>query len=1091
MASAEQLAAQIRFHLSELGARNAHHEFEHLCREYARRRIASNILPATGPVSAGGDQGRDFETFHSYLQREIGDSAFVGLVSDRPIAFSCTTQSDRIPEKIRSDVAQIVAGGQPVDRIYSMLSNPLPVAQRHQLEDEARDQHGIDLTVIDALALAEGLAEPDMFPIAERYLHLPAELALSTSEAESHPDWYVEGRERWKNTDEAPASIGQLLDLKDYLRFATFNVEARGDLEFWLSKMKPATESGIRELRQRARYEFAVAQVRGARDMRPADEVALLYLDEAVEESDATRLSDAAVLLWYVVGAVAHDATDISADEVIRRNESLRDRVRLLLTEDPYPHAKVLLLQTLGHLAAMPVVDGPSGTPADIPDVAQMFDPDGRFMAPAIDTQQVSVVDAQELMEAWLALAGHLDEAPLFPVADFSRMLSVLAPVLVDLPRWRELTTAIDGAFARSRGKSAAAESARDRAFALMRANRLLDALEEMQQAKVDWWTGETVRGSLLAALLISNLYRQLRMPAAAKQYAVVAAGAAMATGQDDLVDLVGRGLRAAASADHFAGLWCDGSLLSGTSLTADSALLDEGVDFDDEGVATGMFHLTWILLAARDLVPRMSPRIVNVLPEGIEDFLQENFQIDTVASRDAEEWASMCDEQLCGRAYADVGATRVVRFQALGLDWTVESANSHRGFLISSRFLAGAQVLLVELAREDLLFAKNRVDVRIEDGGGAIAEEDRVRSVPENDGRKWVLRPRPPGSATQDELDVELLAMVTIILLDASFAPQAEFDQALERAFERGLRHKMSFGRPYEEVLEGFVSVERYVALPRMDVASPLAPRDAPSSSHDELAWQVGPAPTMSAEDLVDAARARYEKIPPRIPRTLAQLRTEEQFAKVVARLRQRGWLDWHIATAVFNVVANEALEKLRKSGVDIRSPANTEPAREQPEAIVSEEELPRSLFSVERLDEARRLALLAVAQNYGLEARQRTPDFDSLEELLAARYGYWTVDADHPPLFQDADVSDFGVRTGRVFVFLEYECGAAVYGSDGCEPRKAIRGLLDVVGIETSWVRVRNRRLVFHNQLSIRVRDCDEGRHVARVGRLLHFVD
>ncbi|MEE8270693.1 MAG: hypothetical protein V3R98_03030, partial [Alphaproteobacteria bacterium] len=53
----------IRFNISELKARNAHHDFEHLCRHLARLRVYSNVLPATGPVGAGGDAGRDFETF--------------------------------------------------------------------------------------------------------------------------------------------------------------------------------------------------------------------------------------------------------------------------------------------------------------------------------------------------------------------------------------------------------------------------------------------------------------------------------------------------------------------------------------------------------------------------------------------------------------------------------------------------------------------------------------------------------------------------------------------------------------------------------------------------------------------------------------------------------------------------------------------------------------------------------------------------------------------------------------------------------------------------------------------------------------------
>jgi hypothetical protein len=55
-----QIIAQIRFALARLSERNAHHEWEHVCRHLTRERICSNILPATGPVQAGGDQGRDF-----------------------------------------------------------------------------------------------------------------------------------------------------------------------------------------------------------------------------------------------------------------------------------------------------------------------------------------------------------------------------------------------------------------------------------------------------------------------------------------------------------------------------------------------------------------------------------------------------------------------------------------------------------------------------------------------------------------------------------------------------------------------------------------------------------------------------------------------------------------------------------------------------------------------------------------------------------------------------------------------------------------------------------------------------------------------
>src|SRR5258708_16675712 len=104
MTSLDQLISQIRFGLEQLLPRNAHHDFEHLCRHLARARICSNILPATGPVAAGGDQGRDFETFRTFLNdTPIASSTFLGLVSNHPIAFASSLEQKRkIAGKIKA-----------------------------------------------------------------------------------------------------------------------------------------------------------------------------------------------------------------------------------------------------------------------------------------------------------------------------------------------------------------------------------------------------------------------------------------------------------------------------------------------------------------------------------------------------------------------------------------------------------------------------------------------------------------------------------------------------------------------------------------------------------------------------------------------------------------------------------------------------------------------------------------------------------------------------------------------------------------------------------------------------------------------------
>ena len=102
--SITELAKYIRFQLGELRAQNKHHEFEHLARQFARLRICENILPATGPVGAGGDKGRDFETYRTYLaSTPIATSTFLGLAKDKKLVFSCSLQQD-IAQKVKSDV---------------------------------------------------------------------------------------------------------------------------------------------------------------------------------------------------------------------------------------------------------------------------------------------------------------------------------------------------------------------------------------------------------------------------------------------------------------------------------------------------------------------------------------------------------------------------------------------------------------------------------------------------------------------------------------------------------------------------------------------------------------------------------------------------------------------------------------------------------------------------------------------------------------------------------------------------------------------------------------------------------------------------
>ena len=129
-----ELRPYIRFQLAQLSAHNAEHDFEHLAFDLARVRVASNLLPATGPVQSGGDQGRDFESYRTYLAKSsLAGSSFAALATEGIIAGACTIDK-KIVRKIKSDLRTIFASGERPTHVAYFCEPDLAVAKRHILK---------------------------------------------------------------------------------------------------------------------------------------------------------------------------------------------------------------------------------------------------------------------------------------------------------------------------------------------------------------------------------------------------------------------------------------------------------------------------------------------------------------------------------------------------------------------------------------------------------------------------------------------------------------------------------------------------------------------------------------------------------------------------------------------------------------------------------------------------------------------------------------------------------------------------------------------------------------------------------------------
>lgn len=1010
MSSPIEVEAQILFALSQLPARNGHHEFEHICQHLAQQFICSNILPATGPVSAGGDQGRDFETFHTYLRDELGPyGAFLGLVSEGTMAFICTIQANDLLGKLRRDIKKVCISGHPVHEIRAFTLESVPVGTRHKLETETQESYGVRLEFHDARSIANLLARPSGFWIAEQYLSIPAEIRPPVDIDSDLPADYVERRNRWRVKDCPDPTLGEFVDLKSGLRTSTFHKEARNDLPFWLVLVRqllagPELPSYIQ---QRARYELVVATFRGTIDFRPVDDVARTYFNESLSESDPARLEDASTLLMFANTAVRAGLSSLTAAELGDWNVQLTRRIQDLVAYET-PHRRASLLYSLGYLGLHPLP-----TETDSPDprlkvlILECRDHGGDPTQSANFSFRHDLVftDVSRALSAWTELMDNLEETPLFPIKTMADFLQLLVPLWSSQPAWRELLDLVDKAVSKRLGKNAIAARARDRAMMLLSAQRYLDALEEFHRVKIDWWTGETIRGSLLAMIIIARIYLELRLPQASKSYALAAAYIAASKGDEELADLIPAGLLMAANADFIAGAWCSATELYGLGLNAQRKFIEDGVDLENhKEVENALMNLTYISACARDVDPDLAASIdATTARLGALEIIEDG--IDVFSAKGMEFWKSFGGKGLVAPPFTDLGENHYIRFSALGANWTLVTSNDFESVRVAERFAAAVQVILAALARDDLCLVLTQINVRVEkshqDGTPAV---ERIKSLPGNDGREWVVHLSPAMTSDKtyfEEIKIELLVMVTRILREASLLPDADFFASLERAFKRGLGHMLSPARPYDELAAAF-GADAESEIQRSRYKIPWDCLDGSVGTHCELRWRGGPGPTYSKDKAKELLQTRYKNLAKSLRITVVRLALSEKFLSTVQALRREGWLDWHILTAIVNIVMNyrNPIDPLdQPSGVSQREMLR---AAFRPEAG-TDEPVPIGLLTPDKMNMHRQVSMMALLNHWGLECHQNTPDIPAIERLLADRYGYWDDDVPHEDPFPD----------------------------------------------------------------------------------------
>ena len=164
----------LEYHLDTITARNQTHDFETFCRKLCQRTICPRLVPASGP-EGGGDSKVDTESIPA--SEEIASLTYLGEANQGTEHWAFAFSAKKTwAQKVRGDVAGIIATRRGYQRIYCVTSRFARARDRARVEDELTKKHGVPVKILDRAWIVEEVVDKERKDIALHYLGVGREV---------------------------------------------------------------------------------------------------------------------------------------------------------------------------------------------------------------------------------------------------------------------------------------------------------------------------------------------------------------------------------------------------------------------------------------------------------------------------------------------------------------------------------------------------------------------------------------------------------------------------------------------------------------------------------------------------------------------------------------------------------------------------------------------------------------------------------------------------------------------------------------------------------------------------------------------------
>jgi len=988
MASSSEVKQQIRFGLEQLSIQNAQHEFEHLARDLSRKRICSNIIPATGPVQVGGDQGRDFETFRTFLTNSpLANSAFIGLATEKTIAFACSLEQNPVKKsgKIERDINVITRSGSKVDCICFFSSRDIPISERHKTQEWARKEKSIELEIFDSQAIAELLSEPDVFWIANKYLNIPNEIYPRPIQ---ESDWYKNLLATWRDKTKINFSFEEFEEIKSGARNVYKTDELKPDLPFWLEKLELFRKEDVLPiLRRRATYEICVDALVGFGNIVGKEALVREYFRDIGHYDDIPSLEDAVVLLSFVTTATWLNAIYLDKRELISWKDAIDEKISIQLENAVNSNNRCCLLE----------IKSFTNITFNLERRPESF-----------------VKNFEEYVNTLEQIFEFLPTAPLFPLERLTERIKETISILLEnhvpikLDRLESIAQRIDDEFLAVRfGAFKAGQNYKDRAMLYFSNNQILKAIKLLHKAKLKWFADETLRGSLLCILMLSECYQQLSMNYAAKYYALAAAHLAINTGKPELYQYFSRAIAKSASCEYGAGAWIGYFDLMESLLLARNVILKDPLDIsEDSELRPAVYHSVLI----RYFAERFAPDLICLIEDKIKKLgqvIQGDIAYLLQAAKegfgkynDTELW-QLVNEKIYYEPFNDIGPNRTIAWNVFGIEWRFDFVNNYRTTCVAEQFIAVLQILQVELANVDLHNLKGVivVDVKVEGTDKPSFTRDNT-----NKESKWCLK--LPDLTDTDKEEIKqaqtfYMAFATSMLYEFSLLPREEFYQLIEDEFKEGLSAKLTIAQPYEILYRNILPEKEFLKSQKQNFEGQLIGKDYKLNSNDQLKWNDKISPKYNKDNAFRHIKNRYKFSLKPIAITLEKIKNKVWFKEIIKELRTEKWRDWHLLIAIMNQILSYKTQLKCPPGSEAGNiKKHFQELFDKPEKETYIE-IPKDVLSLDNIKIQLDLLFSNFVITWKLEAHNEVPNIDGLKEFFKNRFCIMTDDITHQEIF------------------------------------------------------------------------------------------